>query len=128
MSDSRATMEALYNQSIKLIHENQIVSGRIVSVKTNDVLVDVGFKSEGLVPIAEFSSDDLQVGKELDFLVESIENDAGMIALSREKALRIKSWDNIVKNASEGDLIEGRPVKKVKGGYLVVMHLNYYAK
>ncbi len=119
MSDSRATMEALYNQSIKLIHENQIVSGRIVSVKTNDVLVDVGFKSEGLVPIAEFSSDDLQVGKELDFLVESIENDAGMIALSREKALRIKSWDNIVKNASEGDLIEGRPVKKVKGGYLV---------
>ncbi|HNX82142.1 MAG TPA: 30S ribosomal protein S1 [Candidatus Omnitrophota bacterium] len=119
MSETRATMEALYNQSIKLIHENQIVSGRIVSVKTNDVLIDVGFKSEGLVPIAEFNSDDLQVGKELDFLVESIENDAGMIALSREKALRIKSWDNIVKNASEGDLIEGRPVKKVKGGYLV---------
>lgn len=119
MSDTRATMEALYNESIKLIHENQIVSGRIVSVKTNDVLIDVGFKSEGLVPIAEFSSDDLQVGKELDFLVESIENDAGMIALSREKALRIKSWDNIVKNANEGDLIEGRPVKKVKGGYLV---------
>jgi small subunit ribosomal protein S1 len=83
------------------------------------VLVDVGFKSEGIVPIIEFSKEDLEVGKELEFLIESIENDAGMIMLSREKALRLQGWDRIVKNFQDADLVEGRPMKKVKGGFLV---------
>lgn len=115
----RATLEQLYAQSVKIINEGQITKGTIVSVKTKEVLVDVGFKSEGIVPIAEFAREDLVVGKELDFLVENIENDAGIITLSRERALRIKGWDKIVKNQKEGDLVEGKPAKKVKGGFLV---------
>lgn len=117
--DERAILEELYNNSIKIIHEGKVVKGTIVSIKTKEVLIDVGFKSEGIVPIIEFSRDDLEIGKELDFLVESIENDAGIITLSREKALRMKGWDKIIKNQKEGDLVDGKPVKKVKGGFLV---------
>jgi small subunit ribosomal protein S1 len=90
-----------------------------VAVKTKEVLVDVGFKSEGIVPITEFSQADLEVGKELEFYLESLENDAGVMMLSREKAIRIQGWDKIVKFSQDGTLVDGRPVKKVKGGFLV---------
>ncbi|MCX5713979.1 MAG: S1 RNA-binding domain-containing protein, partial [Candidatus Omnitrophica bacterium] len=119
MSEDRATMEEFYNQSIKLIQENQIIKGKIVAKKASEVLVDVGFKSEGVVSSLEFAADEIEVGKEFDFLVESIENDAGMIVLSREKAMRMQSWDSIIKNSQSEDLVEGRPMKKVKGGFLV---------
>ncbi len=118
-ADERAILEELYNKSIKIIHEGKVVKGTIVSIKTKEVLIDVGFKSEGIVSLLEFSKDDLELGKELDFLVESIENDAGIITLSREKALRMKGWDKIIKNQKEGDLVDGKPMKKVKGGFLV---------
>lgn len=119
MTDEKITLEEFYNQSIKIIHEGQVTKGKIVSIKSKEVLIDVGFKSEGIVPITEFAKEDLEIGKELDFLIESIENDAGIITLSREKALRIKGWDKIVKNQREGDLVDGKPIKKVKGGFLV---------
>jgi len=119
MSETKTDMEQLYNQSIKIIRENQVVKGKIVSIKTKEVLVDVGFKSEGIVPINEFSQSELEVGRELDFFVDSVENDAGIIGLSREKAMRIQGWDKIVKFSQTGELVEGRPVKKVKGGFLV---------
>jgi len=119
MSETKSELEQLYNQSIKIIREGQVVKGKVVSIKTKEVLVDVGFKSEGIVPIAEFSKEDLEVGKELEFFIDSIENDAGVIALSREKAMRIQGWDKVVKFSQDGDLIDGRPVKKVKGGFLV---------
>jgi len=119
MPEVKSDMEQLYNQSIKIIREGQVVKGKIVSIKSKEVLVDVGFKSEGIVPIAEFSQQDLGVDRELEFFVESIENDAGNIELSREKAIRIQGWDKIVKYSQEGEFVEGVPVKKVKGGYLV---------
>ena len=59
MTETKTDMEALYNQSIKIIRENQVVRGKIVSVKTKDVLVDVGFKSEGIVAIGELTQSDL---------------------------------------------------------------------
>ncbi|MCX5702968.1 MAG: S1 RNA-binding domain-containing protein, partial [Candidatus Omnitrophica bacterium] len=118
MAEVKSELEQLYNQSIKVIREGKVVQGKIVSIRTKEVLVDVGFKSEGLVPITEFSPHDLEVGKELEFFIESIENDAGNIELSREKAMRIQGWDKIVKYSQEGDLVDGRPVKKVKGGFI----------
>lgn len=119
MVEAKSELEELYNQSIRVIREGQVVAGKVVSIKQKEVLVDVGFKSEGIVPISEFSSFDLEVGKELEFFVDSIENDAGNIELSREKAIRIQGWDKIVKFSQEGEFVEGRPVKKVKGGFLV---------
>jgi small subunit ribosomal protein S1 len=119
MTGTKSDLEQLYNQSVKIIREGEVIRGKIVAIRPKEVLVDVGFKSEGVVPISEFSSQDLEVGKELDFLIESIENDSGMIELSREKAIRIQGWDRIVKYAHTGELIEGNLIKKVKGGFLV---------
>ncbi len=113
------SLEELYNQSIKVIREGQIIKGKVVSFSQKGALVDVGFKSEGVVEISQFRPSDLEVGKELDFLVESIEDDAGMIILSREKAAQMHGWEKIVQNQREGDLVEGRVNKKVKGGFLV---------
>jgi len=64
-STTREELEQLYNQSIKEMKEGQIVTGKIVGIKTKEVLVDVGFKSEGIVPVTEFSNEDLEVGKEM---------------------------------------------------------------
>jgi small subunit ribosomal protein S1 len=119
MTDSRAELELLYNQSIKIIHDGEVVTGKVVNIGQKDVLVDVGFKSEGLVPLSEFSQGDLEVGKELEFYVDSVEDEAGNITLSREKAMRMQGWDKVVKLSTDGGLIDGKPVKKVKGGYLV---------
>jgi len=118
-STTREELEQLYNQSIKVLKEGQVITGRIVEIKTKEVLVDVGFKSEGIVPITEFSTADLELGKEMEFFLENMENDAGVMTLSREKAMRMQGWDKIVKISNEGTLVEGKPVKKVKGGFLV---------
>jgi len=119
MSENELTMEQLYNQSVRNIKEGQIVKGRIAAVKNKEAFIDVGFKSEGIVPVHEFSHDELQVGAEIDVLIESIEDDLGMIILSRDKAMRMQGWDKIVKSSQDGDLIDGRITKKVKGGFLV---------
>jgi len=119
MSEEKINLEQLYNESVKIIHAGDIIKGKIVAIKPKDVLVDIGFKSEGAVPVMEFGKADLEVGKELEFFIDSIEDDAGSIVLSREKAIRIQGWGKIVENSREGDLVDGRPVKKVKGGFLV---------
>lgn len=113
------TLEDLYKQSIKMIREGQVIKGRIVAIKSKEVMVDVGFKSEGIVAIIEFNKDELVVGNELDFFVESMEDEMGAMILSRDKSKRMEGWDKVVKHAEDGTLIEGVPTKKVKGGYLV---------
>ncbi len=119
MAEEKHSLEQLYLESVKVIREGQIIKGKIVSITSKGVLVDVGFKSEGVVPIAEFQKDELEVGKEFDFFIDSIEDDAGIIALSRERASRIKGWDSTIQHFQNGELVEGRPTKKVKGGFLV---------
>ena len=119
MVETKSNLGEFYNQSIRIIREGQVTKGKIVSLTQKEALVDVGFKSEGIVSMSEFAPDDLQVGKELEFFVESIEDDAGMIVLSRERAVQMQGWDKIVQNHREGDLIEGRVNKKVKGGFIV---------
>ncbi len=121
MSETKSNLEELYNQSIKSIRDGQIIKGKIVSLTQKEVLVDVGFKSEGVVSISEFNPSDLEVGKELEFFVESIEDDHGMIVLSREKAVHMRGWDKILQSHQEGDLAEGKVNKKVKGGFIVAV-------
>jgi len=118
MPEDKSVLEELYKQSIKIVKDGEIIRGKVISILQKGALVDVGFKSEGLVSLIEFNSDELVVGKELDFFVESIEDDAGMIVLSRQKAMRIKGWDKIVAISNEGSLVDGRVLKKVKGGFL----------
>ena len=118
--ETTLTLPELYEQSLRDIGEGQIVKGRIVAVNPQDVVVDIGFKSEGIINRMEFPDPgSLQVGQEVEVLVEAIEDEQGMVTLSKYKADRQKGWDRIVSNNKEGDVIEGRPVRKVKGGLMV---------
>ena len=106
--ENNINLEQLYNQSIKKLNDGQIIEGKIVAIKTKEVLVDVGFKSEGVVPITEFTPDELQMEKKLNFLIESIENDAGMITLSHTRANQMQGWNNVVDYFKSGELVEGK--------------------
>jgi small subunit ribosomal protein S1 len=113
-------MEALYATSLKEISEGQIIKGKVVKIGTKDVLIDIGYKSEGIISVNEFpSKDDLELGKEIDVYIESRENDDGMVVLSREKARRLHGWDKISSSFKEGDLVDGSVRRKVKGGFIV---------
>lgn len=115
-----SSLADLYAQSLRVITEGQIVKGHVISISGQDVLIDIGFKSEGSISRAEFSNiPDLAVGSEVEVYVETVEDDQGMVILSKYKADRQKGWERIVNNFKEGDVIEGRPVRKVKGGLMV---------
>jgi len=97
-----------------------ILEGRVVGLHGNDVVVDVGLKSEGVIAGSEF--DDLStvaVGDEVQVLLETVESDSGHIVLSKRKADRILNWQRIVATKNEGDTIQGRVMRKIKGGLLV---------
>ena len=114
-----STLAELYAQSLRVITEGQIVKGRVIALTEQDVLVDIGFKSEGSIARQEFGDQPLQVGDEVEVYVETVEDEQGMVVLSKYKADRQKGWDRIVNNFKEGDVIEGRPSRKVKGGLMV---------
>ena len=119
-SKQREMMAELYNQSLKDINEGEVVNGTVVAITDKEVLIDVGYKSEGIVALQEFTDkNELQVGKELDVFVETKEDDEGRIILSRDKAMRLQGWKKITESVNEGDLIEGKVLKKVRGGFIV---------
>lgn len=117
--EKKNILSELYEKSFKEIKEQEVVKGRVVRVSPKDVLIDVGYKSEGIVPREEFGSSDLDVGQEVEVYVDNIEDDSGMIVLSRDKARRLYGWDKINKGFREGDLVDGSLRRKVKGGFIV---------
>ncbi|MDP3142505.1 MAG: 30S ribosomal protein S1 [Candidatus Omnitrophota bacterium] len=124
MEESKdSVMSQLYNETLKdidNIKEGQIVKGVIVGITDKEALVDVGYKSEGIISLEEFvDRDKLAVGNEVEVYIESKEDDDGRIILSRDKAERLKGWYKIMNETKEGDLVDGRVKKKVKGGYIV---------
>lgn len=113
-------LSQMYEDSIADIKEGQLLKGKIVQINDKDILIDVGYKSEGVVHKSEFSDPgELKLGGEIDVMLESKENDMGMVVLSHEKAKRFKGWQNIVENHKEGDVINGKVFKKVRGGFMV---------
>jgi len=112
-------MEKLFSE-VKEFTEGMIVKGKILEVRTNEVLVDIGYKSEGVIPRYEFdNADDLKPGDEVEVLLEKIEDENGLVVLSHDKAEQKKNWDRIVSICSEGGIIEGKVRAKVKGGLTV---------
>lgn len=97
-----------------------ILKGRIVEITKDHVVVDVGLKSEGLVPIAEFSDPaDIILDGMVEVLLDKAEDDQGQIVLSREKAERVRQWEHIMEHCEEGSIVKGRVLRKVKGGLMV---------
>jgi small subunit ribosomal protein S1 len=112
-------MEKLFSE-VKEFTEGMVVTGKIIEVHSNEVLVDIGYKSEGIIPKYEFlDPESLKVGDEVEVLLEKIEDEDGMVVLSHGKAEQKKNWDRICSICSEGGTIEGKVKGKVKGGLTV---------
>ncbi|MFA5239077.1 MAG: 30S ribosomal protein S1 [Phycisphaerae bacterium] len=97
-----------------------ILKGTIVSLIGNDVIVEVGLKSEGVVDSSEFDSpDEITPGRVIEVLLEDTDSEGGLILLSKRKADRIRGWETIVDTKKEGDVVTGRVVRRIKGGLLI---------
>jgi small subunit ribosomal protein S1 len=116
---------ALYEASLKdhELKEGEIVKGEVIQVLADHVVVDIGYKSEGTIPIEEFGikegKPDVNEGDKVDVLLESCEDDEGLIVLSKEKADKLKVWDDISAACEKDELVEGTIVARVKGGLSV---------
>jgi len=97
-----------------------VLKGRIVNVISNDVIVEVGLKSEGVVELSEFDDPNaIEIGQEVEVFLEEVESESGLVVLSKRKADRIRGWKWIVENKKEGDTVTGKVTRKIKGGLLV---------
>jgi len=113
-------MKDLIAKSMRDFKEGSIVKGRILELRPREVLVDIGYKSEGVISASEFDDiDDLQVGDEVEVLLCRLENDEGMVVLSKEKAAYRQNWEKIVKVFQGDGLIKGKVKAVVKGGLTV---------
>jgi small subunit ribosomal protein S1 len=122
-SAPREDFQTLYEESLKTLEEGQILRGIVVDITPDHVTVDVGYKSEGQIPMQEFlkrdKKVDVKIGDRIDVLLEKKESEEGLLTLSKEKADRIKIWREISRSCREGEVIEGEIVGKVKGGLSV---------
>jgi small subunit ribosomal protein S1 len=114
-----ATLAEMIAGSFRPLHEGSIVKGRILEIKPQIVLVDIGYKSEGAIPSNEFEDEDIHVGDEVEVLLERLENDEGMVVLSKEKAAHKQNWDKIYRVFLDGGLVKGKVKSVVKGGLMV---------
>ncbi len=113
-------MMALYDETLAEIDEGQIVSGIVLAIEDREVLVDVGFKSEGSIPVDEFGGpENVTIGEHVDVFLESIENQDGQIVLSKSKADFMKVWHKIKHAYDSSEVVIGRPSKRIKGGLMV---------
>ena len=112
--------ETLLSQSMQNFKEGTIVKGRIIERRPREVMVDIGYKSEGAIDLNEFSSaDDLAIGQEIEVLLERLENEDGQVILSRQKAAHKQNWDKILKLSEAGKTVQGLVRGIVKGGLMV---------
>ena len=112
-------MKELLANSFREFKEGSIVKGRILEIRPREVLVDIGYKSEGVISASQFEDEEIQVGDEVEVLLERLENDEGMVCLSKEKAAHKQNWDKIVAVYKGSGLIKGKVKSVVKGGLMV---------
>jgi small subunit ribosomal protein S1 len=116
----------------QVFETNKIVSGRVVNLVGDDVVVDVGYKSEGIIPLHEWydEGDDKihppNVGDEVQVLLDAVEDEGGAIVLSYRKAKRQKEWESVIEKHKEGDVVSGLVTRKIKGGLLVNIGVNVF--
>jgi small subunit ribosomal protein S1 len=117
------SMSELYEESLRRVQEGEVVKGRIVSITKDYVMVDIGYKSEGQIPIHEFTTPEgevtAEVGDEVEALMESREDEEGALMLSKNKASKIKVWEEVSTAYHNEGEVEGTIVAKVKGGLSV---------
>ncbi|MHC4666751.1 MAG: S1 RNA-binding domain-containing protein, partial [Planctomycetota bacterium] len=113
-------LEEVLRTKIDLRLPGTILQGTIVTQIGNDVIVEVGLKSEGVVDASEFDEpEEIAPGKEIEVLLEDFDCSGGLILLSKRKADRIRGWETIINTKKEGDAVTGRVIRRIKGGLLV---------
>ncbi len=121
---------ALYDESMRHLEEGQIVTGNVVEITSGEVVVDVGYKSEGLIPLQEFTDASgevkVEVGDEVEVLLEKTEDLEGHVLLSKIKAERMRIWRDIENAYKEGLIINGRVIDRIKGGLTVDVGLRAF--
>src|ERR1051325_12114293 len=118
----REAVSALYEETFKNPEEGTITEGRVVALTKDKVVVDIGYKSEGMIPSDQFSHEDLQhlkIGDRIQFYIEECEDADGNLILSKEKADKMKIWEELEKLFNDGKSIDGKIVARIKGGMMV---------
>lgn len=118
--DKRAEMEALYEGTLNEITEKEVIKGTVVGINDKDIIINIGFKSDGLVPASEFRDlPDLKIGDEVEVFIEEQENALGQLVLSRKKARMVRAWSDIEDALANDSVIEGLVKRRTKGGLIV---------
>ena len=117
---SNDAVAAAIEQTIGNFQAGTILKGTIIGTVGDDVVIDVGLKSEGVIPQNEWDDKSaIDVGDEIDVWLETVESDSGLVVISKRKADRLLNWQRLVETANEGDDVKGRVMRKIKGGLLV---------
>jgi len=126
--DKDEEMDLLYDERARTFDVNQILQGTVLRADSNQVLVDIGYKSEGIVPAEEWSDADEvpSPGETIEVLLEEMEDELGLILLSKRKADRLREWETVISTHNEGDIVTGEVVRKIKGGLLVNIGVNVF--
>ena len=113
--EKAAELENLYNQTFKQVEDNEIIKAIVSGITTSDVILNIGFKSDGMIARSEFKdTPDLKVGDEIDVYVENKENKKGQLVLSRKKAKLTKAWDYICEANAKDTVVKGRIISKTR--------------
>jgi small subunit ribosomal protein S1 len=121
--DQQAEMFGMYEESMRSIGEGEIVRGTVLAVDETEVLVDVGFKSEGVISLSEFPDpSSIKVGATIDVFLEKMENQDGLVVLSKQRADFVRVWDRVKEAHDGGQVVEGKLVRKIKGGVVVDLY------
>lgn len=116
----REELEQAYDQTFKSIQETELITGTIVGMTKTDAIINIGFKSDGLIPLNEFRDmPGLKVGDEVEVLVLEKEDKDGQLSLSRRQARQVRSWQNVVDYFKSGEVVTGNITSKTKGGMIV---------
>lgn len=119
-ADERDEMTKLYDQTFSALKADQVVKGRVVTVTASEVAVDIGFKSEGIIPRSEFSMlPNVNVGDEVEVLVEAVEDREGRLQLSHKRANFIRVWERVGEAAKTGEILQVKCIRRIKGGLVV---------
>lgn len=118
--EEREKLESAYDKTFSQIGEEQIAQGKVVSINDREVVVNIGFKSDGVIPVAEFRyNPDLKVGDTVEVFIENQEDVNGQLLLSHKKARILKSWDRVNEAYESGEIIKGYVKSRTKGGLIV---------
>jgi small subunit ribosomal protein S1 len=113
-------LTSMFEKTLSTISENEIITGRIVAINNSEVAIDIGFKSEGLVPLSEFTNrEELKIGDEVEVFLENIEDSDGKMVLSRRRADFMRIWERINKAFESQDIVQAKILRRIKGGMVV---------